>query len=72
MDESDTQALAIPVRTVFSSGADAVAVYTDGQGDVVIRHRDVFDDAETLVVIPRERARELAQAIATAVHAQAC
>lgn len=68
MDDIDTHALAMPVRTLFSSSADTVAVFTDEQGDVVIRHRDVFEDADTLVVIPRERARELAHAIVSAAR----
>jgi formylmethanofuran dehydrogenase subunit D len=66
MHEADTRTLAMPVRTLFPSSADTVTVYTDEHGDVVIRHRDVFEDADTLVVIPREQARQLANAIVTA------
>ena len=51
------------VRRLFPSSASAMAVYTNADGDVVIRHRDALEDSETLVVIPPAFAARLAQAI---------
>ncbi|MBL0418985.1 hypothetical protein JI739_01375 [Ramlibacter sp. AW1] len=57
-----------PVKRLFSSSASALAVYTNGDGDVVIRHRDVLEDCDTLMVIPPEFAARLAQAIGRAAR----
>lgn len=41
----------------------AVAVYTNPSGDIVIRQQDHYGDDDAVIVIPRSQAAQLAKAL---------
>lgn len=57
-----------PARQLISSSAHALTIFSTDAGDVVIRHRDAFDEVETLLVIPGDQAAQVALAIGDAAH----
>jgi hypothetical protein len=66
MESSDEYDSPSPLRRLVSP-ADALAVYAEANGEIVIRHQDAFEET-TLVVMPREAAMRLLQAIRAAVR----
>lgn len=52
-------------NTVVQS-VQAVAVYVNPDGDVVIRQQDLMGDEDSYVVIPRSNAKAIAKAISDA------
>ncbi|TFZ04817.1 hypothetical protein [Ramlibacter rhizophilus] len=66
MEDFRTAPATRSVWSVSPSSADALTVDTDRHGNVVIRHRDAFDEVETMMVIPGDYALRLAEAIGLA------
>ncbi|RYF35091.1 MAG: hypothetical protein EOO21_04270 [Comamonadaceae bacterium] len=50
-------------ENVVVPAVEAVAVYTNPKGDIVIRQQDSMGEDDPVIVIPRARAKDLATAI---------
>lgn len=48
---------------VVIPAVQAVAVYTNPKGDIVIRQQDFMGEDDAVIIIPRSRATDLAAAI---------
>jgi hypothetical protein len=53
-------------ESVVVPSVQAVAVYNNGQGDVVIRQQDGMGNEDQVIIIPRSTAKAVAKAIADA------
>ena len=49
--------------SVVIKRVDAIAVYTNPNGDIVIRQQDSMGEDDSVIVIPLDRVEELVQAI---------
>jgi hypothetical protein len=58
-------------RSVIGNQVDAIVVYRDGDGDIVIRQRHPMADADPCVVLPLEEAANLIEAIRREMQAAA-
>ncbi|MGV3727750.1 hypothetical protein [Hydrogenophaga sp.] len=56
-------------ESVVVPSVQAVAVYINPHGDVVIRQQDPMGDEDSVIVIPRSNAKTIAKAITEAAKA---
>ena len=59
LSDDDKESVVVP-------SVQAVAVYNNGQGDVVIRQQDGMGNEDQVIIIPRSNAKAVAKAIAEA------
>jgi hypothetical protein len=50
-------------ESVVIEKVDAIAVYTNPKGDLVIRQEDPRGDDDAIIIVPKSRARDLIMAI---------
>jgi len=58
-------------RSVIVKQVDAIAVYRNGDGDIVIRQRGPMADGDPCIVVPPEEAENLIEAIRRGMKAAA-
>ena len=53
---TDTDSTVVPA-------VQAVAVYTNPKGDIVVRQQDMYGEDDSVIVVPRQHASRLAKAL---------